>query len=354
MRATLGKTSAVLFTLATAALAGCATGGAGTKRGASWLKPCKVAGVSTPVRCGTYEVFENREARSGRKVGLKVIVLPATGKNRAPDPVVYFGGGPGESVTEYAADYANENPLRERRDIVLVDVRGTGGSNPLFCPYQKDGSRQLGLLVREHQGGSQVDAGRRVRPGGLAVGVELEAEAGMAAAPVDADDALLVEDRQMALHLALAAADPAGQSRVGHAQHRQSAPAGLRQELQQDLEGVARGFAQGSAPGRGVDGHAGLAHGRQSGGEALVAGGALAGASLAFLPLGADDASAGGILAVVWPWVCSAGVLGLHLPVRTLTGAFLGERGRSARDVQQLSRLHRAGAAARLRPMVVV
>ena len=146
MRATLGKTSAVLFTLATAALAGCATGGAGTKTGASWLKPCKVAGVSTPVRCGTYEVYENREARSGRKVGLKVIVLPATGKNRAPDPVVYFGGGPGESVTEYAADYANENPLRERRDIVLVDVRGTGGSNPLFCPYQKDGSRQLGLL----------------------------------------------------------------------------------------------------------------------------------------------------------------------------------------------------------------
>jgi len=109
------------------------------------LKECTIQGVSVPVRCGTYEVFEHREAKSGRKIGLKVVVLPATGPNPAPDPVVYFGGGPGESATEYASGLAGDGLLK-RHDIVLVDVRGTGGSNPLDCPYQKDGSRQLGML----------------------------------------------------------------------------------------------------------------------------------------------------------------------------------------------------------------
>jgi pimeloyl-ACP methyl ester carboxylesterase len=109
------------------------------------LKPCTIQGVSVPVRCGTYEVFEHREARSGRKIALKVVVLPATGPNPAPDPMVYFGGGPGESATGFASDLAGDELLK-RHDIVLVDVRGTGGSNPLYCPYQLDSSRQLGLL----------------------------------------------------------------------------------------------------------------------------------------------------------------------------------------------------------------
>lgn len=134
-------------------LAGCASGGgAGTTAPARSarsprlaLKECTIQGVSVPVRCGTYPVFEHREAKSGRKIGLKVVVLPATGPNPAPDPMVYFGGGPGESVTEYAPNLAGD-PLLKNHDIVLVDVRGTGGSNPLDCPYQKDGSRQLGLL----------------------------------------------------------------------------------------------------------------------------------------------------------------------------------------------------------------
>ncbi|HEV7668224.1 MAG TPA: alpha/beta hydrolase [Thermoanaerobaculia bacterium] len=164
MRATTRKISTVrsgragwrfgIFALAAIGLAGCASGGgSGTTAAARpagvarlELKPCTIEGATVPARCGTYEVFEHREARTGRKIGLKVVVLPATGPNPAPDPVVYFAGGPGESVTEYAAEFTSDNALLKRRDIVLVDVRGTGGSNPLYCSYQKDGSRQLGLL----------------------------------------------------------------------------------------------------------------------------------------------------------------------------------------------------------------
>ncbi len=98
------------------------------------LAPCEVPGLSGEARCGTYEVFEDREKRQGRKIPLKIVVLPATGADRAPDPLVYFAGGPGESAVDLAAFFAQGfRALHRRRDVVLVDVRGTGGSASLTC-----------------------------------------------------------------------------------------------------------------------------------------------------------------------------------------------------------------------------
>ena len=57
------------------------------------LVPCDIAGVSGKARCGTYEVFENRVTRGGRKITLKVVVFPATSAERSPDPFVYIVGG---------------------------------------------------------------------------------------------------------------------------------------------------------------------------------------------------------------------------------------------------------------------
>ncbi|HEX5760927.1 MAG TPA: alpha/beta hydrolase [Thermoanaerobaculia bacterium] len=98
------------------------------------LTPCTPPGMAAEARCGTYEVFENRAAKSGRKLPLSVVVLPATGAAREPDPLVYFSGGPGESAIDSASWLAHTlADLRQRRDIVLVDLRGTGKSAPLFC-----------------------------------------------------------------------------------------------------------------------------------------------------------------------------------------------------------------------------
>ena len=98
------------------------------------LEPCDVAGVQGKARCGTYEVYENRDTRTGRKISLKIVVVPATDSERLSDPYVFLNGGPGESSTEAAAALATEfAKLRERRDILLVDQRGTGGSHPLNC-----------------------------------------------------------------------------------------------------------------------------------------------------------------------------------------------------------------------------
>src|SRR5262249_49531374 len=95
------------------------------------LTPCDVPGLQGKARCGTYEVWENRETRSGRRIPLKVLVLPATGADRVPDPFTFFHGGPGAAATEVAPflahDYAK---IRERRDILPVDQPGTGGPHP--------------------------------------------------------------------------------------------------------------------------------------------------------------------------------------------------------------------------------
>lgn len=98
------------------------------------LRPCTVAGIVEEVRCGAYEVYEDRRARAGRRIALNVIVLPARQSPAAPDPLFVLAGGPGEAATNMAAFMAGEFPaLREQRDIVLVDQRGTGSSNRLQC-----------------------------------------------------------------------------------------------------------------------------------------------------------------------------------------------------------------------------
>lgn len=103
------------------------------------LEPCELPGFEGEARCGTHEVFENRQTREGRTIPLRVVVLPATGESPKPDPVVFFAGGPGGSTVEAApalATFLGED-LAER-DFLLVDYRGTGESKPLFCPYQEE------------------------------------------------------------------------------------------------------------------------------------------------------------------------------------------------------------------------
>jgi pimeloyl-ACP methyl ester carboxylesterase len=102
------------------------------------LSPCTVPNIppAAGAKCGTLTVFENRAAKSGRTIDLRVVVLPATGSDRAPDPIFFIAGGPGSSVVDEAGPIAFDAPgLRQRRDLVLVDQRGTGGSHPIVCEF---------------------------------------------------------------------------------------------------------------------------------------------------------------------------------------------------------------------------
>ena len=79
-------------------------------------------------------MLEDRSAPSGRRIALAVMVLPATGTPPAADAVFFISGGPGQAATRSADAVAEEHAATRRtRDIVLVDQRGTGGSNGLPC-----------------------------------------------------------------------------------------------------------------------------------------------------------------------------------------------------------------------------
>lgn len=96
-------------------------------------KPCP-AGTAADAKCGTVQVPEDRSRGGGRRIGLNIVVLPALGKVTLP-PLVDVEGGPGNASINSAAFYATDGkPYRAGRDVLLVDQRGTGGSNLLACP----------------------------------------------------------------------------------------------------------------------------------------------------------------------------------------------------------------------------
>ncbi len=89
--------------------------------------------------CGTIEVWENRQAQTGRRINLKVVVLPGARRGENPDPLFYLTGGPGQGAAQEAAGIQQAfRPVLADRDIVLVDQRGTGESNSLACDPKED------------------------------------------------------------------------------------------------------------------------------------------------------------------------------------------------------------------------
>jgi pimeloyl-ACP methyl ester carboxylesterase len=102
------------------------------------LAPCHLDGVTGPVLCGSYAVWENRTTRQGRKIDLRVVVLPAIGPDVAPDPMFEFAGGPGDAAGNAARGWTQGRAIRAHRDVVLVDQRGTGASHRLDCKIPRD------------------------------------------------------------------------------------------------------------------------------------------------------------------------------------------------------------------------
>ena len=99
------------------------------------LAPCAIQGVPGEARCGTHRVWEDRDAKKGRQIDLSIIVLPALEPNPRPDPFFMLQGGPGDAPSFNARFYSRAfAEIRKTRDLVLVDLRGTGKSAALLCP----------------------------------------------------------------------------------------------------------------------------------------------------------------------------------------------------------------------------
>ena len=98
------------------------------------LAPCMLEGVSEQARCGAIRVPEDPSYPQGRQLEIHFAILPAKGGDPMPDPIVPLLGGPGEDAISDASVFADRfAALRDRRDLLLVDQRGTGRSAPLYC-----------------------------------------------------------------------------------------------------------------------------------------------------------------------------------------------------------------------------
>lgn len=103
------------------------------------LETCELVVPGTPMsvvgECGWLEMPENPHEPDGRRIQIHVARIPAQGRVAEPDPLVFFAGGPGQAATESWPLVAQAlRKVSESRDILLVDQRGTGQSNPLKCP----------------------------------------------------------------------------------------------------------------------------------------------------------------------------------------------------------------------------
>jgi len=108
------------------------------QRGTLKFRPCTLTGPqasgNVEAQCAQLQVPENPAEPQGRKITLKIAWLEAGNDSGDTDPVFFIAGGPGQSATEVASFV--EVGLRDalkKRDVFLVDQRGTGGSAPLLC-----------------------------------------------------------------------------------------------------------------------------------------------------------------------------------------------------------------------------
>jgi pimeloyl-ACP methyl ester carboxylesterase len=103
------------------------------------LHPCSGDDGPTDAYCGTLTVSENRQSKQGRTIDLRIVVLPALSRDAKPDPVFFLAGGPGQGAAQMARGLREIfRRVQSERDIVLVDQRGTGKSNPLNCTSDSD------------------------------------------------------------------------------------------------------------------------------------------------------------------------------------------------------------------------
>jgi len=130
---------------------------------ASILKPCPgfVETGKPPLvygaECGELSVKENPDDPASAEIQLAILRLPAISPAPAGDPLFLIQGGPGGSSIEMASQvHSFFSDVRKNRDLIFVDQRGTGKSNPLRCeqlsvddqklPEAEQTGKYLGLL----------------------------------------------------------------------------------------------------------------------------------------------------------------------------------------------------------------
>jgi pimeloyl-ACP methyl ester carboxylesterase len=113
------------------------------------FEPCVLTSAGLPrpteAQCATVTVPENPADPEGRKIDLALAWIPVESEAE-PDPVFLIAGGPGQSAREsYPAVAPAFADINRSRHILLLDQRGTGGSNLLACPMDEEDQATMAL-----------------------------------------------------------------------------------------------------------------------------------------------------------------------------------------------------------------
>ncbi len=101
------------------------------------LSQCVVGTSKLSARCGTFVVYEDRAAASGRTIAIPLVVIPAKHPNK--QGIFWNPGGPGAGAADFADVLADGKSapellaLNDQYDIVLANNRGVGGPNAQQC-----------------------------------------------------------------------------------------------------------------------------------------------------------------------------------------------------------------------------
>jgi pimeloyl-ACP methyl ester carboxylesterase len=119
---------------------------------AAQATPCRLRGIEHEALCGLVSRPLDPSQPQGRTIDVHYAVLPALARNKHPDPVFFIAGGPGQSAIDVAPQVAAIlTRFANRRDIVLVDQRGTGRSAPLACDAEDPALPLAELFSLERQ-----------------------------------------------------------------------------------------------------------------------------------------------------------------------------------------------------------
>lgn len=120
------------------------------------LEPCHLEGLREQARCGRLEVARDPGRPDAGALEVTFAVVPALATHREPDPLFVFPGGPGQAATGYGVLVTTAfREVRETRDLVLIDPRGTTGDAALRCELDDlfakpaaEGARAVAECVR--------------------------------------------------------------------------------------------------------------------------------------------------------------------------------------------------------------
>ena len=97
-----------------------------------------------PIQCATLTVLEDRKQPDGPKIKLAVAIVKSTSTTPKPDPVLVLVGDPGYGLNLATSLQYILQSVYTQRDLIIVDQRGTGYSQPSFnCPEFDDFSHQV-------------------------------------------------------------------------------------------------------------------------------------------------------------------------------------------------------------------